>query len=71
MTPPNFHHAQPAIKWLKSSRHGLEMGVFSQQLENPGFKGPMLFRLPLLIRWVLHWLNFLGRVGLQMSYLLG
>jgi len=32
----------------KNSRHGSEMGVFSEQLENPGFKVPMLFGLFLI-----------------------
>jgi hypothetical protein len=27
----------------KNSRHGSEMGVFSEQLENPGFKVPCYF----------------------------
>jgi hypothetical protein len=35
------------IAWPQSkiSRHGSEMGVFSEQLENPGFKMPCRFRL--------------------------
>jgi hypothetical protein len=36
--------------FIKNSRHGFEMGVFSQQWENPGFKVLRLFQLLLLIR---------------------
>ena len=39
---------------IKKSRHGSEMGVLTEQLENSGFKVPMLFRLLLLTHGFFH-----------------
>jgi hypothetical protein len=42
VTLVNFQRAQPALQWLKYSRHSFEMGVFSEQLEMQAAKHQQL-----------------------------